>query len=253
MFNKLLQMISYDLPNNLLFRLTVLNVFMFIICAHCCADDIPTQTNKTVQKNQAHQAHQTDSDHQLLILLNKVNALQRENQELRGTLESLQYTVANLQNVQPINVSSDKTEHTHEATKNIAQVQQQTPNAMLAREQSMYRRAYGLLQLGKNKQAKEMLEAIIKEFPDGNYAPNIHYWLGEIYLSEGQIKSAKLAFNTVVETYPLHAKVADSLLKLGNIEREYGSISKANHIFQDISQRYPNSPAARVAAVKLRL
>jgi TolA-binding protein len=55
----------------------------------------------------------------------------------------------------------------------------------------------------------------------------------------------------VVVQYPNSAKVPDALLKLGYIEADMQNSVKAREYLLRVTNNYPNSPAAHLAAKKL--
>ncbi|MGV6808200.1 MAG: YbgF trimerization domain-containing protein, partial [bacterium] len=53
-----------------------------------------------------------------------------------------------------------------------------------------YSAAYGLLKQGKFEESKAALRGFIERYPNGDYAANAHYWLGEIYLLDNDLNEA---------------------------------------------------------------
>ncbi|MGB0450125.1 MAG: YbgF trimerization domain-containing protein, partial [Porticoccaceae bacterium] len=53
------------------------------------------------------------------------------------------------------------------------------------------------------------------DYPASPYTANAHYWLGEIYLLQGQDELARQAFTLIVDQYPAHGKALDANFKLG--------------------------------------
>jgi TolA-binding protein len=95
-------------------------------------------------------------------------------------------------------------------------------------EKSVYDVAYRYMSTKQYVQAITEFKDLLWQYPEGTYAPNAYYWLGEIFLAQWQqnktdntlLAQAKEAFNTVVEKYTAHHKAVDALLKLGFIELE---------------------------------
>jgi tol-pal system protein YbgF len=67
----------------------------------------------------------------------------------------------------------------------------------------------------------------IIDYPASPYIANAHYWLGEIYLLQGQDELARQAFTMVVEHYPTHGKALDANFKLGKIYHQLGEVERA--------------------------
>lgn len=120
-----------------------------------------------------------------------------------------------------------------------------------ADEKQQYQQAYEALRNGHTAQAIAEFNALLGKNPNGEYANNAQYWLGEAYRVNQDIDSARKAFNNVVENYPNSSKVPDALLKLGIIEIEQKNPVKAREYLTRVNVDYSGSTAARLAAKKL--
>ncbi|MFW5443433.1 MAG: tol-pal system protein YbgF [Methylococcaceae bacterium] len=118
-------------------------------------------------------------------------------------------------------------------------------------QKEMYQAAYEKLRNGHNTQAISAFKSLITEYPDGEYADNSQYWLGETYKVNQDLNSAKVAFNKVVTRYSKSPKVSDALLKLGYIELEQNHIAKARDYLTQVTVSHPGTTAAHLAAKKL--
>jgi len=116
-----------------------------------------------------------------------------------------------------------------------------------------YQHAYDELRNGHTSQAITEFKDLISKNPNGEYASNAQYWLGEAYRVNQDVESARKAFSAVVDNYPGSAKVPDALLKLGYIEMEQKNPAKARDYLTKVTVAYPNSTAAHLAAKKLLL
>ena len=76
----------------------------------------------------------------------------------------------------------------------------------------------------------------IVDFPTSPYAPNAYYWLGEIYLLQGQDELSRQAFTAVLEQYADHGKAMDSRFKLGKIYHQLGELERARELLELASQ-----------------
>ena len=76
----------------------------------------------------------------------------------------------------------------------------------------------------------------IVDFPSSPYAPNAYYWLGEIYLLQGQEELSRQAFTSVLEQYADHSKAMDSRFKLGKIYHQMGEIDRARELLELAAQ-----------------
>ena len=118
-------------------------------------------------------------------------------------------------------------------------------------QKELYQHAYEMLRNGHNIQAIEGFNELLTLYPNGKFASNSQYWLGEAYKVTHNLEAAKIAFTKVVESYGKSYKVPDALLKLGYIELEQGNKAKAKALLTRISRRYPNTTVAHLAKKKL--
>jgi len=72
----------------------------------------------------------------------------------------------------------------------------------------------------------------VTDYPESPYIANAHYWLGEIYLLQGQDELARQAFTLIVEQHPVHGKALDANFKLGKIYHQLGEIERARLLLE---------------------
>lgn len=122
----------------------------------------------------------------------------------------------------------------------------ETANALPA-EKSRYARAYNIFRDGGYDEAIAEFQSIISTYPDGEYADNSQYWIGEALLKKGNKQSAMKAFDRVIRGYPRSPKVPDALLKLGMTQYSMGNKDKAREYYDYLIDAYPGSPSANKA------
>ncbi len=114
-----------------------------------------------------------------------------------------------------------------------------------AMEQGSYQAAYDLVKRQKFKEALPAFKDFILLYPNGSYAANAHYWLGELYLYEANLDNAIQEFETVVQRYPQHRKAPDALYKLGKAHHVRGDAQTArimlNRVLSDYGRSGSNS------------
>jgi tol-pal system protein YbgF len=118
-------------------------------------------------------------------------------------------------------------------------------------QKEWYQDAYETLRNGHNTRAIAKFKSLLTEFPDGEYADNAQYWLGEAYKANQDFNSAKSAFSKVVSHFGGSPKVPDALLKLGYIELEQNNMAKARDYLTQVTVSHPGTTAAHLAANKL--
>jgi tol-pal system protein YbgF len=121
-----------------------------------------------------------------------------------------------------------------------------------AEETKAYHDAFTLITNKKYMAAISSLNDYLRKYPSGQFAPNAHYWLGELYIIAGDNDNAITQFNLVVNNYGDSCKAADALLKLAEIAFNNTRFDQAKEYWQTIVKKYPNCSAARVASVQLQ-
>ncbi len=127
-------------------------------------------------------------------------------------------------------------------------------------EKEAFESAYKLVRTKRYSEAVIAFKNYLTKFPEGEHAPNAHYWLGEVYMSQWQANKAKKElldkanqeFLNITSKFPTHQKITDALLKLGLIENEKGNLEAARQYLTEVKDRYPGSAAARIAETRLQ-
>lgn len=125
-------------------------------------------------------------------------------------------------------------------------------NAASEEEAQSYHSAFTLITGKKYTEAISALNDYLRKYPSGQFAPNAHYWLGELYIIAGDNDNAVEQFNLVVNNYGSSCKAADALLKLAEIAFNNTRFDQAKEYWRTIIKKYPNCSAARVATVQLQ-
>ena len=224
-------------------------------------------------------------------VLGRLEQLQHEVQLLRGVVEEQSQTISDLQkrqsniysdldqrlqaltgNGDQHKVSAVTTSQTAQSVSNNSLTDSATKgnvvkNPALVQEHSkavskvtksssmsqkeLYQAAYETLRNGHNTRAITEFKLLLAEFPNGEYADNAQYWLGEAYKVNRDFNAAKAAFTKVVTHFSTSPKVPDALLKLGYIELEQNNMAKARDYLTQVTVGYPGTTAAHLADKKL--
>ena|SRR3990167_10493160 len=118
-------------------------------------------------------------------------------------------------------------------------------------ELKAYQAAFKFISSKEYDKAVDSLQNFLKKYPNGTYAVNAHYWLGEIYYLQTKKDQASQEFQTVINDYPTSSKVSDAMLKYGYILRDQGNSAAAQSEFKKIIKTYPSTSAARLAKLQL--
>ena len=199
---------------------------------------------------------------QLSELFYRIQVLQQDLKDLRGTIEEQSYLIKRLERSQKEQyldldnrlvqlggadlesraAQTEDKESSEEATTLLNEIPE------FDNEREAYQYAFDLM---RNRQYQESLagfEEIIVAFPNGQYTPNAFYWIGELYLAQGNNEKSRQSFIQVISLYPDHQKVPDAMYKLGVVYFALGDNQSALRYLGQVQQEYPNSSAAGLAA-----
>jgi len=126
----------------------------------------------------------------------------------------------------------------------------QTPPPPAA-EQTAFNKAYTLLVKQNYMEATTAFTDFLNKYPKSSLASDAHYWLGDLYLAQGQPDNASQQYRAVVNVKDAD-KRPDAMAKLGTILLAYGDSAHAKQLFQQVVQEYPNSSAAKQAQTRLK-
>ena len=91
----------------------------------------------------------------------------------------------------------------------------------------------------------------LAQYPSGRYAPNAHYWLGELFLvlDPPDLEQARQSFSLLLTEYPANSKVPDALYKLGRVHFMKGNREKSREYLDRVISEYgsTNSSAVKLA------
>ena len=116
-------------------------------------------------------------------------------------------------------------------------------------EEAAYRAAYELVREREFDDAVVAFTTFLADFPFGRYAPNAHYWLGELYLvlDPPDPELARQNFKLLLDQYPADPKVPDALYKLGRVQFIKGNRQRSKEYLDEVIREYPSHAAAQLA------
>ena len=119
-------------------------------------------------------------------------------------------------------------------------------------EADAYRAAYALVRSQEFDQAVQSFEQFLRNYPGGTYAPNAHYWLGELYLviQPPNLESSRQSFTLLLSQYPNNSKAPDALFKLGKVQFMKGNREKAREYLDRVISQYGSTNSSAVPLAK---
>lgn len=121
-----------------------------------------------------------------------------------------------------------------------------------ADERSAYEAAFDTLKAGHYDDSARQFQDFLQRYPNGAYAPNALYWLGESFYVTQNYALAQQQFQALLDRYPTHDKAAGALLKVGLSQYGLKQLDAAQATLAQVVQRYPGTDAARTADDRLR-
>ena len=202
----------------------------------------------------------------------QLDALRRENRELRGETERLGFQLEELRRQQrdiyqdidqrlgalagqpAVNALSptDPGEPAAAAASVTAAPVAVVPADRGAIE-AEYQAAYALLspQRKAYAEAADAFAAFLDRYPEDPLAANAHYWMGEAFYVSQRNVEARSAFETVVAKYPDSSKAPGALFKIARLQQAAGENDAARESYRQVLARYPDSAAAGLARQRL--
>lgn len=107
-------------------------------------------------------------------------------------------------------------------------------------EKEQYQYAYGLLRQDLD-QAEGAFKAFLGQHPEGPFAGNAMYWLGETHYARSNFREAAAVFVDAYTNFPTSPKASASLLKLGMSLGALGKKDAACASFSELKVKYPDS------------
>ena len=183
-------------------------------------------------------------------LLGKFNEMQKEMQFLRGVVDVQKHDIdmlkKKLNDVSPISVT-----RISKKGNTVPSIGNSINSHNSKNEVDEYNSAFSALKDRNYNVAVSIFNKLLKDYPQGKYTANAHYWLGEIYLLQGKYDTAELNFSSVITENVGHSKVPDAMLKLAMVYVNTQNIDKARSTVIQLQKQYPNSTASRMAGIQL--
>lgn len=180
-------------------------------------------------------------------LYHQLQTMQEEMMTLRGTIDELQYQLKRLQEQQKNDyIGLDK------RISELATVAPVANNASVADDKAAYQAAYDLIPARKFDDAKIAFEVFIQQFEQSSYLPNAYYWLGELYVIDGNDAKAKEAFKVILTRFAEHNKYPEALYKTAIVNYQQGDKLLAKQQLDTLLKQYGDIQANQSVIQKAR-
>jgi tol-pal system protein YbgF len=234
----------------------VLLVGLVSACATVPPEEDPVQIKLNDLEGRVQRIERVVSNQSLLDMAQKLDAAQADVRSLRGRLEVLENNNEALKRQQRELYSDLEKRLTASGGGFSGSAAPGAPATGAAgsasAEQSAYTQAFDALKASNYTAAITGFQSFLQTYPASPIAENAQYWLGEAHYAKGEYDQAAAAFRTVGERWPNSRKSPDALLKLGFSQIELKRPSEARVTLGDVTRKYPDSEAAKLAAERLR-
>lgn len=204
--------------------------------------DVPSTRNAPADSRATYGIDAKPSPASMTEFYFQLQSLQQEVQTLRGIVEEQSYELKKLKQQRlddyldldrrlsqitqsgsgsPGSRTTPKTDYSPstavvETSTAIATLESATPEG--EDELSLYRSGIDAVLKAKDyDKALEIFNEYIQRFPQGIYAANAKYWLGQIYLRREDYASAEQWFRDLIANHPAHQKTPEAQFKLGKV------------------------------------
>ena len=126
-----------------------------------------------------------------------------------------------------------------------------SPETAAGGEREAYRAAFDLLKDRNYPQAKQAFTSMLARYPQGQFADNGFYWLGEIGYMTKDYPAAMIHFNRLIADYPLSPKLPGAMLKLGYVYQDQNDLEQARNVLTAVAERFPDTTEGRLAKGRL--
>ena len=196
----------------------------------------------------------SQEEESLDLIYQKISDLEQEIATLRNLLEENTYLIERYQELQQQRyLDLDKRLHNllSEEKENLATEYLNGQQYNSTEEIDLYKSALELFEASRYAEALESFRELIISYPEGTYSADAYFWSGELYLVQQLFEDAREHYLVVVEKFNDHQRVADSLFKLGVLERALMNDQIANSYFSKVISEFPDTGAAELAKKSL--
>jgi tol-pal system protein YbgF len=198
----------------------------------------------------------------LANMTQQVAALERQGDEIRGSIEELAHNSSTTADRQrqlymdlDARIQDIETALQARAAPSVLEGGTLSPGELplpSGSDRDNYQAAFELLKEQRYEPAALAFEQFLVSFPDSELADNAQYWLAESHYVTQKFERALNEFEVVIGKFPRSRKVPDALLKMGYCNYELQQWDAAKTSLQRVQADYPETTAARLAAQRLQ-
>ena len=121
------------------------------------------------------------------------------------------------------------------------------PKPSLEADSETYKNAFSLVRKKLYPQAILAFEKFVIEHPNSPKLGDAYYWLGELFLVQGQAKKALDSLENVINIKPPHRKKTDAMYKMGVAYTSLGQLINSKNMHRQVVKYFPDTEAAKLS------
>ena len=99
--------------------------------------------------------------------------------------------------------------------------------------------------------AQTSLQRFVQRYPVSGYLPSALFWLGNASYAVKDYKASLAQFRQMLTLAPTHARAAEAMLAVSNVQIELKDTKAARKTLEDLIKAFPQSDAAQAAKERL--
>lgn len=192
--------------------------------------------SKSVDQQQR-EAEQEQQNAALMSLFNQIQLMQEELMQLRGMVEEQEHQLQQLKQQQYDDYLQLDTRIAELSGGAVIRADDESG------DQEAYQQAYQLIQERKFKEAIVAFESFCKKFPASNRQANALYWLGELYIVDGQTDKARESFGVILSEHKDDRKYLEAVYKIATLDIQQGRKDKALQAVDSVLKQIKDDPS----------
>lgn len=214
--------------------------------------------DRSVGRDSGDESSQSNRDDAVMLLMQELEQYQRETRNLRNQVEQLQHRLDQMQKAQReryldldtrLNALAEATTRDKPEESASSDGDQAESSADPEADRQAYQSAKDKLLQRNFEAAAKSFETYLEDFPDGQFRPYAHFWLGEVYRNlSGRAEDAREHFQVVVEDHSGHSKAPAAMYKLATLQADDGNVGEARVTLEKLRMEFPESREAELAA-----
>jgi len=215
------------------------------------------ESNQSIEQRVQHLEELNETRNKLQAEISyQLGELQREVRTLTGQVEDNNFKLKQIQDRQRDlyrdiesrlsglsgqNQSGQKTSSSPNQNQTAKPVTNKTPATTTAASGEARRKFEAAFALVRNKDYTAAISAFtefLSQYPTSSYSANAHYWMGQVYLVQNNLKDAERQFAQLIAEFPDSSKSAAAKLKLGDIFLKQEKWADAKSYYTDVADNY---------------